>query len=525
MHHSKKGIVQDKTSSLRRSFKGFAWVSLGRVVSGIVGFLTSVTFIHVLEPSQFGIGSLILTIAGFFSTFSDLGISNSIIKTIADAKATNCYSEARKLLVIASVSVSIAGLFLAMILLHFSTQIFNLLKIPEAAQLLQLGCILVVAIPLHNISLSTIASLQNFQLVGMLRLLGSLVRFLSFVGFVYLGVEAMIISFVVSCATVSILGFVFSMKSLSSYKEPENPLQAGWFKSTKKLFIFSRFLFVTNLFKAFHGRVGVFLLGILGDPTLVGYYKAVTELSVPFLSLITSSTTTTLYPILSESHALGDDKQFREVHRTFLKMELILTVPLVFGMIVLMKTFLTVFFWRYLPVLGYFQLLSTRIPILVAKNLYNPITILALRKPEKRMSIMGLLTACYALLALGMIPTLGLGGAVFTDFAISCISLLLSYKAVEGDLLSGLPFSFYSRLLGSSFIMSVPVFFLSRILSESFLSILLCVVLGVTVFIMVFLRIGGIDITEIESLERMFSSVPSIKGFLTVVKKSGIVRK
>ncbi len=508
-----------RANTFKKAFKGVAWVSSARILSGIIGFLTNAFIIYSLEPSQYGIGSLVLSVGGLLSTFSELGFRHSIIKTIIDAKTTGSYSEARRLLIIAiTISLSI-GLLIATPVFLFSSKICRLLNSPEAADILKLGSILTVTIPLQAISLAAVSSLQEFKVLTIFTLLGSLTRLFTFIVTVETGAKGMVFSIIISQIAVTILSLIFSHRRLSSSATPEDHVKDNWIDTCKKLLSFSRYLLATNILKGVHTRLDVLLLSLLGDPTLLGYYKAASEISVPFLNLITSTSFTTLYPILSESHTLRDRETFKKLHQTFMKIELAIAMPLACGMIVLMRPFLSIFFPRYLPSVIYFQVLATRTPILVLYNLYNPTAILALSMPERRLQLSSIATVLKTTQMLILIPTFGLNGAVFTEIFVHLILLFLSYYTLREEPVAQIKLPYFLRLSIPCTIMSVLVYFLSRVYLSGIYSIPVGVIVGVVVFSVIFIRIGGLTPNEVRSVDRLFGSNPIARAMVRVVEK------
>ena len=504
---------------LRSAFKGVAWISLGRIISGIFGFLTTPIIIYFLKPSQYGIGTLVFSVVGIVSTFCEFGLGQSIIKTISDARATGRNWEVKRLIIIAVTTSLFVGLIVSFSLIRISSYLSEILNVPEASELLQMGAILIIVMPVHNIALSAISSLQEFRLLTALRLLGVFARLFSFIILFNLQAVGMIASLIVSYSTVSLVALLSLFKYFSSLKLSDKESEWEWTKTSQNLFGFSIYMFAADFVKLLHNKSDVLLLSLLGDMTIVGYYKAATELSSPFLGLIQSNNYSVLFPILSKYHASNDKEMFRRIHQTFMKIQLAITVPLAFGIIVLIRPTLSLFLPKYLPVTIYFQILAIQTPILASKNLYNPVAVLALRMPEKRLRLSLIFLVCHMTLMFLGIPRFGINGAVAANILIHVIALLMSYRAVKDGPVASLPGVYYYRLLGSSIVMSTFVYFLSRVFPLGVSSILIGVILGVVSFSLIFLKVGGVTSNEIRALDQIFGSILPIQVLLRIAEK------
>ena len=66
--------------SLReQTAQGAKWTSTSTVVTILLNFIQMAVLAHLLNPSDFGLMSMVLIVVWFGQIFSDMGISNAII--------------------------------------------------------------------------------------------------------------------------------------------------------------------------------------------------------------------------------------------------------------------------------------------------------------------------------------------------------------------------------------------------------------------------------------------------------------
>jgi O-antigen/teichoic acid export membrane protein len=500
----------------KSAFSGIAWVSTGRVLSAIIGFLTTALIIRTLRPEEYGFASLIIAFSSLLSIIGDFGISHSIPTKMSSAIARGNNSEARKIFTLAIASTLTIGLVIAI-------TVYNLAGseiLPEFSiysHYLNAGLILMILTSLRTLSISSVASLQSFRLLAALRLVGVSTRLVTFLLFSNLRVIALIMSVSTHNAIISVIGILYSFTRIG-VNEGDVSSTYSWKTGLRELLSFSLPLYLHDLFKSVRTRLAIFLLAGIGGLEQLGYFKAALELSIPFLSTIASSSNTTLIPVLSARHARRDHSTFRRIIQTFLELELILTVPMTFGLILVMRPFLSLFFPQYLNAILFFWILSTRIPIAAARNLFNPIATLSLSRPNTRLRISMINTSLYILLSLLLIPWIGILGAVILETTTNLTGMLVSYFYVRKN--SGDPPStvFFLKLLAACVVMSIVVYPISRILT-GIPALIIGISTGASIFTLVFLRIGGLREDRIDAMERLFKSNPYVRLLILVIRR------
>ena len=503
-------------ATTRKAIIGMTWLSAGKVASGIIGFLTNALMVSILGPTAYGIATLVFTFSGLLSSLGSFITETGLVTTIVNARTRRNYSEAYRILTIATVSGLIFGILVSLISIQFTGALSEFLKVPEDSNMLLYGYLLLIAIMLRIISISAVTSLQGFRILVLMKLLSNLIRSLIFILTSHLGPESLILASFFSDSSIAILGLSYSFTKLYGMCTSNVSTCDDWIEAGKKLFSFNSYLYASNITKAVVARVNIFLLNAMGSPLWVGYYQAAVKLSTPFLSLITSTTNTVLLPILSDIYSRGKTSTLKKMIAGFLKIELALTLPMTLSLIVLMDLILISFFPSFVPVSPLFKIMSLRLVIGAIRSILNPICLLAMNKPEKRMTVSMVNGGTSLVASLILVLHFGLYGAILSAIFREVFGLYLSYfevrKALTKSLSIGSRFSL--RVLVSSLIMAVSVHILQGYLIPNVVSLLLSLVLGIVVFVVAFRYISPLDSSEIEVLYSVGSFNPFVKRSL-----------
>ena len=503
-------------AATRKAILGMTWLSVGRSVSSIIGFLTSVAMVSILGPTGYGVATLVFTFSGLLSSLGSFVTETGLVTTMVNARTRKDYSEAYRILSIATVSALIFGVLVSLVSIQFTDVLSEFLRVPKGSSMLLYGYLLLIAIMLRIISISAVTSLQSFKILVLMNLVGNLVRSSIFILTCHLGPESLILASVFSDSSIAVLGLIYSFSKFCGLPTSDVLTYDGWIEAGRKLFSFNSYLYATNLTKAVVSRISVFLLNTVGSPLWVGYYQAAVKLSIPFLSLITSTTGTVLLPILSDIYYRGKRSTFGKMISGFLKLGLALSLPMTFGLIVLTDPILTLFLPSFVPISLLFKIMSLRLITGVLRYILNPICLLAMNMPEKRMIVSIVSGGTYLVLSSILILHFGLYGAIFSAIFREVFGLYLSYFEVRKTLTMSLSMgsSFSLKVLVSSIMMVISVHIFQRYLSPNVVSLFLSLLLGIVVFAVAFRYTSPLDSSEIEVLYSVGSFNPLIKRLL-----------
>jgi O-antigen/teichoic acid export membrane protein len=188
----------------RNSFlKSTLFVSFGRFVGLIFGFLFTPLLIRVLSKEEYGVFAAAFALFGIFKLVSTGGLFDSVRKHIAEAK-----TEGKQTTVLST--GYLLGLVYSLVTIGLVYVIAIRIFDPNQAHLLVLFSVALVGVNLLDISKSAFHGRQQEQYAMLFHVLQRLIYLIAGVGLaVFYQVEGVIIGYIVSMYIAAVLGLVF----------------------------------------------------------------------------------------------------------------------------------------------------------------------------------------------------------------------------------------------------------------------------------------------------------------------------
>ena len=498
-------------------------MSSSRLLSGILGAISTVILMRFLTPNVYGQARISMSVAGIIVLLSDLGVGQSSIRFFSELKVTKKYYLMRDLLYyLAFIRVGIASI-LAFLLFSILTPLASLLGIAETQSALVLASIWIPFASLNTLLVSFLTGLRKLEYIATTRLTGSVILSGSLAYFVFarFGADGIILASLISEISVCLIFIALLVREFSAekYFRKTGDLSNVSNELLKEILRFCGYIFMTDILMWFPKKYIVLLLSILGTPTDVGYFSAALEISTPFNNLIATGLSSSLYPAMSESYSSGNLALTRFLHKTYTKTVSAIMIPTTIGLAVIMPVFLRIAFPKYLSFLLGFQILSARVALGCIALVQSRITLIALGKARERMQIVLIQVLLTIGLASILVPTIGVLGAAVANVLGILFGTVISYVTVENNIKDGIGLDFWVKSAIASLIMSFSVLVILHAIESDILSLILGIVTGILVYGLVFLRLKGVTRNEFNFLESGFSNHRWLLSVLRTIEK------
>lgn len=330
-----------KQKLIRNSF----WNFLATGVNRVGGLIFTIILARFLLPEGYGLYSIVLSVAMIFFTFADLGVNGTFLRYLSFALA----KEKRKisayynyLLKIKLLLALVAAVLLLVLAYPISFYVYGnkVLFIP-----LVVTAFLVFALAFENFYAQIFYALGRVKYVGLKEFLHQTIRIcFALLVFYFVAVEYRIIGIFLGLILTAIILTIFIryfsgrlMPSL--YEKPKERIDK------KRVSRFLGFLTIASISSIFFSYIDSLMLGFYVAPAFVGYYRAAFSLIFGIAGLVAFSNIIFL-PIFTK---LGN-KKTGEVLNKSLKYISMLIIPTVFGILILGKYFIKLFYGHiYLP--------------------------------------------------------------------------------------------------------------------------------------------------------------------------------
>ncbi len=311
-----------KQTILKNTF----WLSVGNIFSRIIRGIFLIFAARILGVNEYGIFAYVLAFSGFFTVFSDLGLTTILIREIAksnknkieEIKFFNTFFYLKTILLI-----------ITMLILIFIAPYFS--KIEAAKKILPYMALLVLFDGLKETIASYFRGKEKMEIDALLTTATNVT--ITIVGFLILtlkpNAKTLAISYALSSFSGLILSFYFLFKEKISilYSYFEKKLIPFILKNTLPI---SLSLIIGVLMT----QIDILMLGFFKTEKEVGIYSAAQKIIVLIYSL-TAILTNVFFPIFSKLVHNNENEKNKKILENALKINFILALPLILGGLIL----------------------------------------------------------------------------------------------------------------------------------------------------------------------------------------------
>lgn len=387
-----------------------------------------------LDPEEFGRLFFALAVLGFVSLFATLGVPKSTARYVTEyleTDDTQVRYVIRQSLLYLALLVGVVCLALA----ATSGLLARLLGEPAIAPLLLVGSAYVAFYSASGHFSTLFQGFNRVTLSAVITAVSGVGRLVFAVGFVLLGLGAIgvMLGYVAGSALAAVVGGVVLYRRyyarLGETERPESGL-------TRRLLEYSVPLTVTKGANVLDKRVDTILVGLLLNPTAVGYYVVAKQIS-DVVSVPAGSFGYTISPAYGEQRAGGHVDRAARLYENALTHVLLFYVPACAGVVLVAEpTVRFVFGPDYAPAAPVVQVFAGFILV----NAVNKITndgLDYLGRARSRAVIKSSMAVANFLLNLLLIPVMGVIGAAVATVMTYTVYTLGNVYIINQDLTIG----------------------------------------------------------------------------------------
>ena len=460
----------------KQIFKNTFWLGLSEGISRLAMFLLIIYVARILGPNQFGVFSFALAFCSLFLIFSHFGLSEIIIRELAEDKENEKKYPA---ILTLKISLSIfAYLLLFLSSFFISNEMRKIVWILGIYVLSNNFLIIIYAFFRARQKMkyeAGIKIIQSFLILGMGFILLKYIPSVETLGYVLLGSTLLTILFVLTLFSIFIMPISLSF----DFAVWKNFLKLSWP------------LGLAVAIGVILLRINSVMMGYLGQLTEVGWYNAayrIVGIAIIFSALMLSSFFPALSKIFKESKERAE-----QIYNLYREITIAIAVPVVVSGIVLSsKIILFLYGASYLPAVLAFQIL---IGVAGINFLYNPYSMMFVvsNKQKAILIISSITVGINIVLNIILIPRYSLYGAAIATLISYLILLFITFEISRRFI----PFNLVYRNLFKTLIISIfSTMMMIGIITIPYifsLHILLLIALGIVIYLTIlffFIRVG-----------------------------------
>lgn len=328
----------------------------GQAISKIAGGILTIALARILNPDEFGLLFLAISIFGIVQLFSRLGIASSAARYIAEYKESNP-SQIPNILRFSFLLNIGTILIVCLVYLLLIQSLSNQFDEPSLEPLLLLGVFFIALSTVFTYNRRILQGLEEIRVSSILRAANDTTRLIIVLTFVFLGLGAAgaLTGYVLAFGlSVSLgLGYLYRFHYKSIQRSPiEQGLQRKVAKYTVPLTF-------TSMANVIENKVDTILVGFLIGPAPVAFYT-ISKQIITFLETPVTALGYTLSPTYEALKTKGDVESAADIYEHALANSLLLYIPASAGLALVAENLILVVFGRaYLdtvPVLQVFAI-------------------------------------------------------------------------------------------------------------------------------------------------------------------------
>lgn len=452
-----KLVLFQNISTRQTIAKNAFWLFFGELGSRILRGFLIIYAARVLGAQEWGVFSYAITLAAFFTIFSDFGLSSFLVREASRD------SEFRERYLSTAFFLKLGLIAFGLLIIIFVAPLFT--KIQEVRSLLPIVGFILIFDGLREFGFSLNRALERMEKEAIIKIFTNFA--ISLLGFVFLAIASTPYSLAISYLTGSAVGLFLAifvlrhhLRSLLLHFSPEliKPIiSAAW------SFALAGFLGGIML------NTDMLLLGWWRPAHEVGFYSSAQRL-IQLLGTLSSLLATAVFPSFAR-FAKRDDAKFRQIFEKTIAILFLIYLPIVFGGSVLGEDIiLAIFGEKYVGSVKIFKIL---LPMLLLSVLNTIITQSVFTYDRQKSFIIFLLLGAIGNVVFDslLIPRWGAAGAAMATILTQLLAGIFIWRIQKGinhfSLLPYLP-----RMAAASLIMALGTLFLKFIGVNIFVNII-----------------------------------------------------
>ncbi|WP_254272280.1 flippase [Haloarcula marina] len=314
---------------------------VSKFITAAAGAALSVGLARLLDPSNYGVLFLALTVASTFQLVARFGIARSAGRYIAEYRETDPTQIPH--IVRTSLLFNVGSILLAgLVLVASHRYIATLLNESALVPFLLLGTLFMVFGTLVAYLEKVIQGFEDITFVAVLRAVGRVSRVLLALGLVVAGFGATgaLWGYVISSLLASVVGFVYLARRARSFYDATATAEPGL---RRRIAEYAVPIMATNTSIVLDKRIDTLLVGFFLSPVAVSYY-VVSEKVVSFVLAPTSALSFTISPTFGSEKAAGNLGRISRIYEETVMNALLLYAPAGAGLVLVAEPLITLVF-------------------------------------------------------------------------------------------------------------------------------------------------------------------------------------
>ncbi|MDG5761549.1 flippase [Natronococcus sp. A-GB1] len=470
---------------------------IASAISAASGAILLVILARLLDPSEYGLLYLAISVFGTLKLFSKLGIAKSAARYISEYKETN--QEQIKHIIRFSLFLNLIMITIVSLVLFIGREhIAFLVGEPDLRPLLLFGILFIGFSTMHTFSTLILQGFEAIQATGVISIFHHITRLIFAIGLVVIGygVIGALMGYIAGYAVAAVtgLGYVFYQYYRHS---SSGPIEPGL---RRRIAEYSIPITATDTAGILDKRIDIVLVGFFIGPVAVAYYTLGKQI-ITFIESPITALGFTLSPTYESLSARGDRAKAARIYEEALRHGLLLYIPAAAGLaLVAEPTVELVFGADYQGAVPVIQVLSLYAVLMsVTKLTSNGLDFLG--RAKTRAVVKGATAVLNVALNILLIPTIGVVGAAIATVITYSLYTFANVYIMHSELGLRIKVLFRHITLISAItsVMVVVVYLLTNFIT-GFITLFTVVAVGAGIWAVLAVGTGLLEIKKVWSV-------------------------
>jgi stage V sporulation protein B len=325
--------------------KDAIWKSISTVINKAGALIFVILLARFLKPEGFGIYNLALSVVLMFALFTDIGINKTLLRYVSYAlKKDNTKQATAYVNYLFKIKIILTASFSALLLIIAYPLSYYIFKKPELFWPLIICAIYLITLSFEKFYEYFFYAIKKVKFITVKETLFQVLKIcLALLVFALLTGHNRILGILIAITIASFITLLFSTSILR--KKAKFIFQTSNSKINKKKVLgFLKYLTIGGLSIAIYGYIDMVMLGIFLPSNYAGYYSAAVTLVWSLIVIV--SIPNILLPMFTQLKKFQLNDSFDKVYKYIC----LLTIPMIFGAMVLGKYFIKALYGQdYLP--------------------------------------------------------------------------------------------------------------------------------------------------------------------------------
>lgn len=491
------------TSYTKTAIKGVTVFFIMSMFAGFIGYLVRLVFARELTKADYGLFYAVFALFGMLSLFRDMGLSQALIKYVAEFNIKKQYSLIKGTIILTFLFQFITSVLILVVMLLFSNQIaLYFFHTQDASLIIIMLAIMFVLMPVERIFAFTFAGLKRFDfnsIVEAARM--GLVLVFSLVAFIYTkSVVVPCLAYIFAHIFENFIFFPLFLKTFPHYFKVKAVLTKDL---VKKLTHFGMPVMV--------GLVGSMIVTYT-DTLAITYFRTLEEVALyniamptsKLLLYFTTAVSLVVLPMSSELWAMKSKDKLRLGVSLLYKYSFVFIIPMGMVMFTFPEIIIKVFFGaKYVAASFVLQILAIA-SIIYTVCYINSNVLSGIGRPKENTKII-LAASVFNLIGnIILVPMIGMIGAAIATLLSYCIMLVFTGIKIKHIVEVHIPWLNWLKNFFAAAIFVVIMYYLKNAITifGDFTEMIIVGAIGCAVYGLLLVILRVIDLKEIHGITR-----------------------